>query len=256
MLDGGSLAHGEAAELDVGVIGMDVASAAVAAEELAPHPEQVAEVGVEAEPPDGAAEEGAGAAAELEQSGDDNGGHVKLVLYTTSVAVVRKTFEQCRAVKQMLEAYGVEIDERDVSMHAGFRDELKARLGGALAPVPQLFLGPDHVGGHDEIQRLNEAGKLKFALADVARRGKVTILVQHAVIWQQQFRDVAGHHFDLLILRCGATSCQACGACGGVRFVICTACDGSRKVVGDDGSVEECVGCNERGLMRCPLCTA
>eukprot|EP00850_Spirogloea_muscicola_P024966 SM001870S03916 [mRNA] locus=s1870:1076:1500:- [translate_table: standard] len=105
-------------------------------------------------------------------------------------------------------------------MHAGFRDELKARLGGALAPVPQLFLGPDHVGGHDETQRLNEAGKLKFALADVARRGK------------------------------------ACGVCGGMRFVICTACDGSRKVVGDDGSVEECIGCNERGLMRCPLCTA
>ncbi|KAK4360748.1 hypothetical protein RND71_019700 [Anisodus tanguticus] len=44
---------------------------------------------------------------------------------------------------------GVEIDERDVSMHAGFK-ELK-----------ELLLGEEYIGGVDEICRMHEDGQLE-----------------------------------------------------------------------------------------------
>jgi hypothetical protein len=42
-----------------------------------------------------------------------------------------------------------------------------------------------------------------------------------------------------------------CGACGGVRFVPCLACTGSRKVsVEDEGRTTSFGDCNENGLVR------
>uniref|UniRef100_A0A0D9WA67 Glutaredoxin domain-containing protein n=1 Tax=Leersia perrieri TaxID=77586 RepID=A0A0D9WA67_9ORYZ len=48
---------------------------------------------------------------------------------------------------------------------------------------------------------------------------------------------------------------EACAACGDVRFVPCETCYGSCKVFVDgDGEFRRCTGCNENGLIRCPVC--
>ncbi|WOL08979.1 hypothetical protein Cni_G17732 [Canna indica] len=53
----------------------------------------------------------------------------EVVLYFTSLRGIRKTFEECLAVRLILEGYGVHVDERDVSMDAGYEEELIHKLG-------------------------------------------------------------------------------------------------------------------------------
>ncbi|OEL13879.1 hypothetical protein BAE44_0025102, partial [Dichanthelium oligosanthes] len=46
-----------------------------------------------------------------------------------------------------LRSYGVRVDERDLSMHAVFKDELRAALteGGRLPLLPQVFVDGRHL---------------------------------------------------------------------------------------------------------------
>jgi glutaredoxin domain-containing cysteine-rich protein 1 len=53
------------------------------------------------------------------------------VLYTTTLRGIRKTFEDCNAVRAALEGLGVWIRERDVSMDMGFREELRHLMKGS-----------------------------------------------------------------------------------------------------------------------------
>ncbi|XP_042425711.1 uncharacterized protein At5g39865-like [Zingiber officinale] len=147
-----------------------------------------------------------------------------VVLYTTSLRAIRRTFEDCRAVRSILDGIRVAVDERDVSMDAGFRRELQVATEG-IRPLalPQVFIGGRCLGGAAEIYAMHEAGELGSALEGVARR-----------------RD---------------SGFSVCGTCGGVRFVPCSVCWGSRKVfVEEEGRARRCVECNDNGLVRCQDC--
>jgi Glutaredoxin len=61
--------------------------------------------------------------------GNINCNNNKVVLYFTSLRGVRKTFEDCCLVRLILKGYGIQIDERDLSMHRGFLEELQKILG-------------------------------------------------------------------------------------------------------------------------------
>jgi glutaredoxin domain-containing cysteine-rich protein 1 len=124
----------------------------------------------------------------------------KAVLYFTSLRGVRATHEDCCLARAILKGYGVRIDERDVSMHRGFRDELQGLLGlrgGALAKcwapaapiLPSLFVDGEFVGNAEELKRLHENGELAARLAGCESA-------------------VAGES-------------GACDACGDARFVLC-----------------------------------
>ncbi|KAL6629348.1 hypothetical protein ACP70R_029113 [Stipagrostis hirtigluma subsp. patula] len=173
------------------------------------------------------------------------GGAHAAVLYTTSLRGVRATFEACNAVRAALQAHGVAFRERDVSMDRGFRDELRdllpARAGGPQ--VPRLFVRGRHVGGAEEVLRLDEEGALAPLLEGLPRaRG------------------------------------GACDGCGGMRFLPCFDCSGSRKVAvslsmpaqavatttgktsntrrkAAASMVVRCRECNENGLVLCPICS-
>ncbi|XBH94441.1 hypothetical protein VPH35_085218 [Triticum aestivum] len=165
------------------------------------------------------------------------GGARAVVLYTTSLRGVRKTFEDCATVRRLLDGLRVAFLERDVSMHAPYRDELRALLppppgpGGAGASMPlppRLFVDGRYVGGADEVVALHERSRLRPMLRRAARRG-------------------AGD--------------AACAVCGGDWFVVCGGCSG-RHWLYDDGSAAAvaanrvpCPGCNENGLVPCPLCS-
>lgn len=152
----------------------------------------------------------------------------KVVLYLTSLRGIRKTYEDCWATKSILQGYGVLVDERDLSMHAGFKEELHAALG-APGSLPQVFADGRHLGGAEEVRRMHESGELSKALGDCEMAPPAA----------------AGKGIAL----------DACSGCGGVRFVPCEECSGSCKVFLEElDTFRRCPDCNENGLVRCPLC--
>nr|GLL26615.1 uncharacterized protein At3g28850-like [Ipomoea trifida] len=179
-------------------------------------------------------------------------GKNKVVVYFTSLRGVRKTYEDCCNVRAILKALGVKIDERDVSMHSGFKEELKELLGDSYggACLPRVFVGKSFIGGADEIRRMHEDGQLEKVLEGCERA------------------DGGG---------CGggaAGNGGVCESCGDIRFVPCETCSGSCKIYceadyedededeeefddnkdNDDYGFQRCPDCNENGLIRCPIC--
>jgi len=89
-----------------------------------------------------------------------------VVLYTTSLRGVRRTFADCCAVRAALRGLRVAVDERDVSMDAALRRELQGILAarGRGFSLPQLLVGGVLVGGAEEVRRLHESGELRRVL--------------------------------------------------------------------------------------------
>jgi len=70
----------------------------------------------------------------------------------------------CVAAKALLKRKGVVYAEIDVGYDAARRDEMIQRAKGRMT-VPQIFIGSVHVGGNDDLQALERAGKLDPLLA-------------------------------------------------------------------------------------------
>jgi len=70
----------------------------------------------------------------------------------------------CRRAEALLRQKGVvEIELIDVNLDAPGRAELQAKTG--RRTVPQIYIGDTHVGGCDDLQALDRAGKLDPLLA-------------------------------------------------------------------------------------------
>lgn len=184
---------------------------------------------------DGDRGEGAGVADPLEafEMRCPPGGERAVVLYTTSLRGVRKTFEDCARVRRLLEGLRVAFLERDVSMHAAYREELRSLLcrddADGFPVPPRLFVDGRYLGGADEVVALHERSGLRPVLRRAARRGKGE---------------------------------APCAVCGGAWFVVCGGCSGSHWLhdsnAGGGGAVTgrvACTKCNENGLVPCPLCS-
>jgi len=70
----------------------------------------------------------------------------------------------CYAAKRLLSQKGVAFNEIDVSGDPKGRDNMVVRANGRIT-VPQIFIGPVHVGGYDDLYALDQAGKLDGLLA-------------------------------------------------------------------------------------------
>ena len=70
----------------------------------------------------------------------------------------------CIAAKRLLERKGVSYEDTDVSGSSELRQEMMRRAKGRHT-VPQIFIGGKHVGGSDDLQALERAGKLDPMLA-------------------------------------------------------------------------------------------
>ncbi|XP_027355594.1 uncharacterized protein At3g28850-like [Abrus precatorius] len=151
----------------------------------------------------------------------------RIVLYFTSLRGIRRTYEDCYAVRMIFRGFRVWVDERDISMDSNYKKELMSVLGeekkknsGHVA-LPQIFIRGRYVGGADVIKHMCEVGELGKVLEGLPR-------------------TKAGF---------------MCESCGDVRFVPCGNCSGSRKVFDEDeGLLKRCLECNENGLIRCPNC--
>ncbi|KAL1202778.1 hypothetical protein V5N11_031406 [Cardamine amara subsp. amara] len=157
------------------------------------------------------------------------GGGDGLVVYTTSLQGVRRTYEDCMRVSAIIEQQGVVVDERDVALDAGVLSELKELLQDetTVAP-PRVFVKGRYLGGAAEVTAMNENGKLGRVLR-----------------WAR-------------VERVGEEGRQTCEGCGGARWLPCLECGGSCKVAAVAAAKgegwERCLRCNENGLIRCPVC--
>jgi glutaredoxin 3 len=81
-----------------------------------------------------------------------------VVLYTTPFC------PYCVSAKDLLHRKGVEFTEINVAGAPDQRAEMIKRAQGRTT-VPQIFVGPTHVGGCDDLYELDDAGKLDALLA-------------------------------------------------------------------------------------------
>ena len=77
-----------------------------------------------------------------------------VTLYTTKLCPF------CHSAKALLTKKGVAFDEIDVMADPSRRTEMIERAGGRKT-VPQIFIGDTHVGGNDDLQRLEAQGELE-----------------------------------------------------------------------------------------------
>lgn len=162
-------------------------------------------------------------------------GENRVVIYTTTLRGVRRTFEACNAVRAAFQAFGVLFCERDVSMDSGFKEELRMLFKGkgkdasmTMVVPPKVFVKGFYIGGAEEMLKVAEEGLLGELLQGLPRKPIV-----------------------------GAV----CEGCGDLRFLPCFSCNGSCKIVKahKEGStrniVVKCNDCNENGLVLCPVCS-
>lgn len=70
----------------------------------------------------------------------------------------------CVRAKKLLASKGAEFHEHDVTFGGKERTEMLERAPNART-VPQIFIGDTYVGGSDDLQALDKAGKLDALLA-------------------------------------------------------------------------------------------
>ena len=70
----------------------------------------------------------------------------------------------CYRAKQLLESKGVDYDEYELSWGSPRREEMIQRAGGRTT-VPQIFINGQHIGGCDDLHRLDREGRLEQYLA-------------------------------------------------------------------------------------------
>jgi glutaredoxin 3 len=81
----------------------------------------------------------------------------EVTMYTTSWC------PYCQRARKLLASKGVSFAEFDVEAKPEKRAEMQSRSG--RRSVPQIFIGDQHVGGCDDLQALEAAGKLDAMLA-------------------------------------------------------------------------------------------
>ena len=148
----------------------------------------------------------------------------KIVIYTTSVSVVRGTHVRCQDVLKVFSNMRLRTERRDISLDDTYAKEFAERCPGA--DTPQVFVNGLHFGDHEKILSLNETGELKGLLSGFEERAD-----------------------------------DDCPSCGGVGFITCRWCRGTKKSFQhkfekhDRGRMAlRCTACNVNGLQRCPKC--
>ncbi|CAL1538218.1 unnamed protein product [Lymnaea stagnalis] len=152
----------------------------------------------------------------------------KIVMYATSMSVVRETSERCKVARSLLQNHMVRYEERDLYMSRDIQQELRDRLsqdGIQELRLPHVFADGIHLGSSEELEKMNEAGELREILNNYQ---KITVRIM-------------------------------CDKCGGYRFVPCDYCHGSKKSLLRNHFTEEfcalrCMNCDENGLRRCDAC--
>jgi glutaredoxin 3 len=80
-----------------------------------------------------------------------------VTLYTTD------TCPYCRSAKSLLASKGITMQEINIQTQPGKLEEMLSRSG--RRSVPQIFIGDTHIGGFDDLAKLDRQGGLMSMLA-------------------------------------------------------------------------------------------
>ncbi|KAB0503791.1 glutaredoxin 3 [Pseudomonas moorei] len=80
-----------------------------------------------------------------------------VTLYTTD------TCPYCRSAKSLLASKGINMQEINIQTQPGKLEEMLSRSG--RRSVPQIFIGDTHIGGFDDLAKLDHQGGLMSMLA-------------------------------------------------------------------------------------------
>ncbi|XP_050303676.1 glutaredoxin domain-containing cysteine-rich protein CG12206-like [Anthonomus grandis grandis] len=149
----------------------------------------------------------------------------KVVVYTTTMGIIRETYQACMKVKQILRTLLIKFEERDVFMSTDYQNEIRERMKSDQILVPQVYIDGQHCGDAETIEKLNESGELRKILKPYK----------------------------------SPDACSTCQVCGGYRLLPCGICNGSKKSVHRNHFTTEfvalkCMNCDENGLVMCSNC--
>ena len=83
---------------------------------------------------------------------------VKVEIYTAMACPF------CTRAVSLLSAKNIDFKQIDVSLSTTKRQVMRIRANGQTS-VPQIFINDDHIGGCDDLFRLNQAGHLDKLLS-------------------------------------------------------------------------------------------
>lgn len=70
----------------------------------------------------------------------------RVVVYSTTMGIVRQTYQQCVKVKQILRTHMVKFEERDVFMSNEYQCEIRDRMQSDQILIPQVFVDGQYIG--------------------------------------------------------------------------------------------------------------
>lgn len=82
---------------------------------------------------------------------------VSIIVYSTL------TCPYCVNAKNLLKDKGVEFQEYYIDKDSKRREEMLVKTNGART-VPQIFINGKHIGGFQDLKRLNDSGDLDLLL--------------------------------------------------------------------------------------------
>ncbi|TRY73322.1 hypothetical protein TCAL_01916 [Tigriopus californicus] len=149
----------------------------------------------------------------------------KVVVYITTLGVLRDTYARCVKVRQILRTHLIKVEERDVFMSRENQLELMERTEQPYLEVPKVFVEGRYLGDAEVIENLNEQGELKHILKP---------------------------------FKCYSVTVE-CQKCGGFRMLPCQVCSGSKKSLHRNNFTESfvalrCSHCDDSALVKCDLC--
>ena len=82
----------------------------------------------------------------------------KVEIYTTMAC------PYCTKAVSLLSTKNIDLEKIDVTLSTAKRQAMRMRANGQTS-VPQIFINGDHIGGCDDLFRLNQAGHLDKLLS-------------------------------------------------------------------------------------------
>eukprot|EP00250_Pteridium_aquilinum_P000866 c11042_g1_i1 orf=357-1892(-) len=157
---------------------------------------------------------------ELEKVAVEPGG--KAVLYSTNSRTDINAYEDSNAVRAILiSLVGSSFDEKSLSQHPDYEQELKNALNLPVVAVPTVCVRGKYIAGIDNIMQLFKKGLLGSLLLETLPHG----------------------------LKPNAP-CM----CRGGKFLICPICKGKRRLTRGGEEPVTCRHCIGTGLLKCPSC--
>ncbi|CAB3402770.1 unnamed protein product [Caenorhabditis bovis] len=154
----------------------------------------------------------------------------KVVVYLTTCGILRKAFEKCRIATNLLEAFRIKFEIRDLNISSEYVDELIERLqipqksrNLVFDCLPSIYINGYYFGNEATLEELNDKKLLTKVLEN-----------------------------------CQRTS-STCSECGGRGYVVCRICHGSRRHHHSTSSIVfglqlRCSFCDVNGITRCASC--